>query len=84
MTSAVKRSIDPVASASLMLPNISRQTKYVHPLAVIWRSISSRTWAGVPAMAIPRWRASSKSRAKRMGIEPKSRQSLVRFAYHTA
>src|SRR5439155_26194976 len=84
MTSAVKRSIDAAASASPMLPNISRQTKYVHPLAAIWRSISSRTRPGVPAMAMPRWRASSKSRAKRMGMEPKSRQSLVRFAYQTA
>jgi hypothetical protein len=53
-------------------------------LAAIWRSISSRTWTGVPAMATPRWRASSKSRAKRNGTAPKSRQSLVRFAYHTA
>src|SRR5207249_2241776 len=35
-------------------------------------------------MAMPRWRASSKSRAKRIGMAPKSRHSLVRFAYHTA
>src|SRR5437870_5409841 len=40
--------------------------------------------AGVPAKAMPRWRASSKSRAKRIGVDPKSRQSLVRFANQTA
>jgi len=84
MTSEVKRSMEPEASASLMLPNMSRHTKYVQALSAICFSSSSLTRAGVPAKAMPRWRASSKSRAKRIGVDPKSRQSLVRFANQTA